>query len=79
MKDDPVFHNNRIRFRKDLTDIINKCGIDNDCDVPDYRLADWLCEILSLFYERKDSLEAVAIGEVIAVLQEKAVAEKKDL
>ena len=36
-------------FRKDLTALINKYGLENACDTPDYILADFLINVYDTY------------------------------
>ena len=50
-------------FFEEIRDILNKYGIDNACDTPDYILADYMCECLTAFEKMAERRAASVKGE----------------
>lgn len=44
-------------FRQELTALINRHGLDSQCDTPDYVLSDFVCETLHAFMQALESHE----------------------
>ena len=45
-----------INFEEELRRLINKCGIDNEIDTPDFILAQYLCDCLMAYRRVSDEL-----------------------
>lgn len=48
---------NRAGLEKQLAKVLNAAGIDNDMNIPDYILADFLCDQLDALGKTNDSVE----------------------